>query len=239
MGFRGEKTGSYVLIAVNTITILVGILVCVAGVMGILNQGKINEYSGGYDLELVCYGVLITGVIIIIVGAFGWFAGFNGSILVGKVYVILIIIIAVLQLVFFVVEFLKKDEITSEIEGYMNKTMNGTAYDDMTPAEQDIINVIQTQLECCGLENGDDTWGSTLPASCCESSDNSTSTADCTTDNAFSDGCRDAATGFASNAIQFSVFILIAGFVLEFICVFAALFSVREGQRRKYAQISG
>ena len=47
-------------------------------------------------------------------------------------------------------EFLKKDEITSEIEGYMNKTMNGTAYDDLTTAEQDIINVIQSNLECCG-----------------------------------------------------------------------------------------
>ena len=47
-------------------------------------------------------------------------------------------------------EFLKKDEITSEIEGYMNRTMSGTAYDDMTSAEQDIIDFIQSNLECCG-----------------------------------------------------------------------------------------
>ena len=46
--------------------------------------------------------------------------------------------------------FLKKEDIIEEVEGYMNKTFNGTAYNDMTNSTKQIVDLIQDNLECCG-----------------------------------------------------------------------------------------
>merc|ERR1712224_1109409 len=111
-----------------------------------------------------------TGVVILIVGAVGWYAGFTSNIKVCKVYCLLIIIIVALQAVFTVLEFLKKDDVLEEVESYMNATFNGTSYDDMSNSTQKVVDLIQETLECCGLDNATD-WTGDLPASCCDTSD--------------------------------------------------------------------
>ena len=59
--------------------------------------------SHRYNIELVCYGVIITGVIILLVGAVGWYAGLTSSIRVCRIYCVLILIIILLQAAFAVV----------------------------------------------------------------------------------------------------------------------------------------
>ena len=66
-----------------------------------VNLKRTNHPS--YNLELICYGVLVTGVIILIVGAIGWYAGFTSNIKVCRVYCVLIVIIVILQAVFAIV----------------------------------------------------------------------------------------------------------------------------------------
>jgi len=47
-------------------------------------------------------------------------------------------------------EYLQKGDVGEEVESYMNQTFNGTAYNDMTNATQQIVDLIQEKLECCG-----------------------------------------------------------------------------------------
>merc|ERR1712098_131543 len=114
--------------------------------------------------------------------------------------------IVILQAVFAVLEYLKKDDVLEEVEGYMNKTFsaNGTEYSKMTNATQQIVNLIQNSLECCGLNNATD-WKGGPPASCCASnSSNSTETPKCTVEKAYKVGCNAAGQSFAeSRYVQF------------------------------------
>ncbi|XP_063676987.1 23 kDa integral membrane protein-like [Bolinopsis microptera] len=237
MGMCDNKT-NLLLMVVNGVTVLVGILVTICGVLGILNQATIQEYSGGYNIELVMYGVVITGVIILLVGAVGWYAGLTSSIKVCRIYCALILIIILLQAAFAVVEYLQKGDVVEEVESYMNQTFNGTAYNDMTNATQQIVDLIQEKLECCGLENSTD-WKGDLPASCCSSDPNSNSTevlVKCTTETAYAAGCRDEALAFADKAVMFTFYILCIGFFLEIMCIFAACWVAREAKR--YSKLS-
>jgi len=242
MGLCDTKA-NIVLMVINSITVLVGVLVIVCGVMGICKQGKLDDYTGGVDIEFICYGVLVTGVVILIVGLIGWYAGFSGNLTIAKTYVVLIIIITLLQLAFCVVEYLKRGSISMEVEGYMNETFNGTVYTDLPPMQQDVVDLIQTNLECCGLESFND-WTGPLPASCCSNSTmnaNGTMNGNGTTPSAFSlepfvcngasayeAGCRAEGQAFASSALMLSVIILAVGFLLEFICIFAGFWVTRQ-----------
>ncbi|KAL5264288.1 hypothetical protein ACHWQZ_G005403 [Mnemiopsis leidyi] len=241
MGVCDNKTNA-ILMLVNALTVLVGILVTLCGVLGILKQDTLSDYSGGYNIEMICYGILITGIIILIVGAIGWYAGFTSNIKVCRVYCVLIIIIVALQAAFAVMEFLKKGDVLEEVESYMNATFNETAYDDMSNSTQKVVDLIQETLECCGLNNATD-WTGQLPASCCETPDsnstdsNSTEPVDfkCTVDIAYDDGCKGEAMEFADKAILFTFYILVIGFFIEFMCIFAACWVVREA--RRYSKI--
>jgi len=222
MGFCDKKVNALLLV-VNTVTIVVGLLVTVCGILGIMKQSDVNEYSGGYNIELICYGVLITGIIIIVVGLFGWYAGYSGNQTIAKTYVFLIIIITLLQLTFCVIEYLKRGSIDGEVESFMNATFNGTAYNDMDDARKQSVDFIQTSLECCGLENGGE-WGAALPASCCAGAN---ATIACTADASWSAGCRAEAQAFVEAGIMTSVVILAIGFFLEFLCIFAGCYIVK------------
>ena len=92
------------------------------------------------------------------------------------------------------------------------------------------------------LNNATD-WTGDIPASCCDFSDsnstasNSTETVKCTLDLAYTDGCKGEALDFADKAILFTFYILVIGFFIEFMCIFAACWVVREVTR--YSRISG
>lgn len=232
MGMCDNKANILLLI-INTITVFVGILVIVTGVMGLMNQDSLNNYTGGANTELVCYGVLVTGVIILVVGLIGWYAGFSSNLAIAKAYVFLIILITVLQLAFCIVEFLQRSSISSEVDSYMNETFNGTAYNDLSPIQKDVVDVIQTSLECCGLESSAD-WEGALPDSCCSNSTtNSTIPFVCNADLAYEPGCRAEAHAFASSAIMFAVIILAIGFFLEFVCIFAGIWVTKNVSQYK------
>ena len=47
-----------------------------------------------------CFAVLATGVVIILVGMLGWYAGFSGNVKICYVYVCLLLMIVILQAVF-------------------------------------------------------------------------------------------------------------------------------------------
>ena len=85
------------------------------------------------------------------------------------------------------------------------------------------------------LDNSTD-WKGSLPASCCPSSSNSTDPVKCTTENAYKAGCRVEATSFAEKAVMFTFYILVVGFVVEFVCIFAAVWVAREAT--KYERLS-
>lgn len=219
MGLCDNKT-NVLLVVVNSITVVVGVLITICGILGIMKQSDVNEYSGGYNIELVCYGVLITGIIIIVVGLLGWYAGYSGNATIAKTYVLLIILITLLQLAFCIIEYLKRDSINEEVEVFMNATFNGTAYADMDAARQQSVDFIQSSLECCGLESAVE-WGAALPASCCADAN---ATVACTAGDAWSAGCRDEAQAFVESGIMTSVVILAIGFLLEFLCIFAGCY---------------
>ena len=46
MGYCDNKANTLLLV-VNTITIVVGLLITVAGILGIMKQSDLSEYSGG------------------------------------------------------------------------------------------------------------------------------------------------------------------------------------------------
>lgn len=240
MGCCDNKTNCLLMI-VNGLTVLVGILITVCGVLAILNQPELEKYSGGYNIEMICYGILITGVIILVVGAIGWYAGFTSNIRVCKVYCILIIIIVILQAVFAALEYLKKEDVMEEVGGYLNTTFssNGTEYSKMNNATQQIVNLVQEKLECCGFNNATD-WVGGPPASCCATASNTTSNSTepvkCTVETAYKTGCNVAAQKLAGSAVMFSFYILLVGFGIEFLCIFAALWVVREANR--YTKLS-
>ena len=54
MGMCDNKT-NLLLMLVNGVTVLVGILVTICGVLGILNQASIQEYSGGFVGILIIF----------------------------------------------------------------------------------------------------------------------------------------------------------------------------------------
>lgn len=227
MGMCDSKANMLLLI-INTITIIVGVLVLITGVMGLLNQGALNDYTGGQNTELICYGILVTGVIILVVGLIGWYAGFTSNLAIAKAYVFLIILITVLQLIFCIVEFLQRTSISSEVDSYMNETFNGTVYADLPPMQRDVVDLIQGNLECCGLESPAD-WEGALPESCCSNSTtNSTIPFECNVDSAFDAGCRAEAQAFAESVIMMAVIILAIGFFLEFVCIFAGIWVTKH-----------
>ena len=84
-----------------------------------------------------------------------------------------------------------------------------------------------------------------VPASCCdfdEDDGNSTatlanSTVTCTLDTAYPVGCLGKAVNVGEKVVMFSFYILLIGFVIEFICIFAACYVAREAKR--YTKIGG
>jgi len=235
MGFC-DSTANRLLMFINAVTVLVGLVILIFGILGMLQQGEVQEYTGGQDLSLVCIGVLVVGVIILVVGIIGWVAGFKGNATLAKGYVLLILLIVILQLAFCLIGYFKRGSLKNAADNYLNATFNATAYNSLAPADQEIVDLIQTKLECCGLSGS---WAGDLPASCCPSFNatanatanatvSTTAAAACSADTAFQTGCVEAAEGFVVGHIMIIVIVLAVGFVLELLCMAAGCYIAKE-----------
>ncbi|XP_063919024.1 23 kDa integral membrane protein-like [Zophobas morio] len=131
------------------------------------------------DLHLSSHWVfsMVNGCIFLCLCLFGFLALFMQRIWILKTFIFLVSVMSTIHFVLAIVSY------SSACSMDEDNTKNAIVhiFESQEQAHKNHVDLIQTQVKCCGLE-GIESWGNNIPSSCCDQDV-------CTPSNSYKDGC--------------------------------------------------
>ncbi|KAL5007857.1 hypothetical protein ScPMuIL_016663 [Solemya velum] len=168
----------YVFFTFNVLVWLLGCGVLSVGIWMRINRGEYMDLLPSVGFLSATTLCIVSGAVILVVG----FCGFCGALMENKclliMYFIIVLIIFGLEVAATVLGLTNKDEIKGQISEELSYSMQQKYYQPITEDSKDsevvVIDLIQKELECCGVNNHTDwhnveAWSGkpSLPDSCC------------------------------------------------------------------------
>lgn len=217
------------LVVFNVIAVIIG--------LALLGIGAYSKYEYGDVLAItestftsIPAMLMVLGVLVFILGFFGCFGSFRENRALLIVYTILLVLVLMGEVVAIIISLIYKGKISESVETGLDEKMGGyikfVTEEGGTEDDKDIIDKIQTTLECCGI-HGPDTYTNdsdwkaaagahNIPLSCCSSQEGSEEEY-CnrkTNSHVYSDGCLDLTTNTLTDNAG-----LVIGITLGFIII--------------------
>ncbi|XP_023029845.2 tetraspanin-9 isoform X1 [Leptinotarsa decemlineata] len=137
----------YILFLFNLLILLAAIALIAIGVI-------YHNKNGGLDIMSVSSFTIAVGVIIALVSFFGCCGAVKESRCLLTTYAFVMITIFIIQVVLVVLAFLAiqngDKQLDKEVEKYLNKLYQNLFVPERK-AQLDIVNTLQTEFECCGI----------------------------------------------------------------------------------------
>ena len=212
----GMKCIRVLLFVFNVLFTLIGIGLIAAGAYVQVNLKSYSDIIGG-QFSAAAVFFIILGVLIFMIAAFGCCGAYKENYCCIMTFAVILVIIFICELAVGIAGFIYKDSVDKNIKELMNKTIkSGKANADWDKVQQ--------EFKCCGIENATD-W-KTIPSSCCAS----TTTGNCTVNNAYKMGCYTELKDFVKDKIGVIGFV---GLGFAFIQIIGILFSCCLGRAVK------
>ncbi|XP_026461425.1 23 kDa integral membrane protein-like isoform X2 [Ctenocephalides felis] len=174
----------YVLFVFNLIFALCGLAVLAVGVVFKLKFSEIQQMLQDLNVQAAPILFITVGSIVFIIAFFGCCGAIRESHCMTVTYAVFLIVLLIVQVVIAVCVFVYVDDINKILQ----KTLQTTFDHRDQPANMEIIDGLQRQFECCGV-NGKTDYQlnviANLPQSCCPAGD-----AACTFANSYNHGCK-------------------------------------------------
>merc|ERR1712038_39482 len=227
----GMKCIKYVLFLFNLIFFIAGLALIIAGAVVLTKLGDYIEFMGGSASGLAIL-VIVVGCIIFIIGFFGCCGAYKENYCMVMTFAFLLLIIFVLEIAAGIAAYVARDKVSDIIQEEMNDSIS--KYNE--PEFKQAWDVMQSDLECCGITASSD-WNGNIPGSCCINDDGADPPT-CTSDaaNLYTDGCFDSLTAWAEDNI---LIIGGVGIGLAFIQIVGIILSccLAQSIRQEYQQV--
>ncbi|KAA0185205.1 hypothetical protein FBUS_02611 [Fasciolopsis buskii] len=150
------------LVVLNVLILLCGIFLAAFGGYGLF---LIPKYSQGDDYHLrgLLVGFTVIGCLMFAISLFGIICAFTRNACLIMMYIIILSILVIGQTVCGFVATSRRSHIFNQIPLSLEKYVNGY-YN--TPEYENIVNSIQQDYRCCGLNGPSDYTSGKIPASC-------------------------------------------------------------------------
>uniref|UniRef100_A0A6M2DTJ2 Tetraspanin n=1 Tax=Xenopsylla cheopis TaxID=163159 RepID=A0A6M2DTJ2_XENCH len=178
----------YVLFVFNLIFALCGLAVLAVGVVFKLKFTEIQDMLEEMNVQAAPILFITVGSIVFIIAFFGCCGAIRESHCMTVTYAVFLIVLLIIQVVIAVCVFVYVDDLNKVLE----KTLQNTFDHRDKEANMEIIDGLQQQFECCGV-NGKTDYNynsiANLPKSCCKPD-----APNCNMINSFNRGCKSVLT---------------------------------------------
>uniref|UniRef100_A0A2M4A0K4 Tetraspanin n=1 Tax=Anopheles triannulatus TaxID=58253 RepID=A0A2M4A0K4_9DIPT len=160
----GHSTIKYLLFIFNLLCSLCGIALVVIGAVSLVKLDEIREISDEYNIIAPSVLLIVFGSVVFIIAFFGCCGAIRESYCMTSTYSFFLILLVIAQIVIAVLVFVFIGDVKIAIQKGFERIFN----DRDNKLNSDLIDTIQSNLECCGKSSFLD-WGLNFPQSCCSS----------------------------------------------------------------------
>ncbi|KAK9504558.1 hypothetical protein O3M35_010868 [Rhynocoris fuscipes] len=176
--------------------------------------------------------MIVIGGLVFLIAFFGCCGAIREDTCMLTTYGVILSAILLIQVAIGVMAFVYKGKFESGFKKVIAEKFDGY---DQKQDNKELVDSIQKNVMCCGL-NGPDYWShSKLPASCCGKSEKEAS---CTRDQAYQDGCEPKIIDIIQSSFKLLGAIALGIAAVELLCVvfaFCLASSIRREELRAYA----
>ncbi|XP_049540849.1 CD63 antigen-like isoform X1 [Anopheles darlingi] len=160
----GHSTIKYLLFIFNLLCSLCGIALVVIGAVSLVKLDEIREISDEYNIIAPSVLLIVFGSVVFIIAFFGCCGAIRESYCMTSTYSFFLILLVIAQIVIAVLVFVFIGDVKIAIQKGFERIFN----ERDNKLNADLIDTIQSSLECCGKSSFLD-WGINFPQSCCSS----------------------------------------------------------------------
>ncbi|XP_075970050.1 leukocyte surface antigen CD53-like [Anticarsia gemmatalis] len=179
------KSVRYSLAAVNGLFLLTGLLLLLVGIAVLVKYTAYDELITNRFTNLAGF-VIATGIIILLGTVLGFYGAISQQFYFIIGYVILMLVVLVFEVAIVIVAFALSNSAESDIGRSMAQSR--LQYGSRVEITQ-IWDDLQMGFQCCGVTGRFDWSSSQIPVSCCFIDYGTVSPFECTTANAYTEGC--------------------------------------------------
>uniref|UniRef100_A0A224XJR8 Tetraspanin n=1 Tax=Panstrongylus lignarius TaxID=156445 RepID=A0A224XJR8_9HEMI len=209
MGFC-ECTAKFALFAFNLICALLGLVIIAFSVVTNIHGKPFKDMLSG-QITLVTIILIVVGVLVFCIAFLGCCGAIRESHCMLTTYAVILSTLLVVQFAIGITAFVYRNK----IEDSLNSVINQTFENDKAV---DIVDEIQMDLQCCGLDGPIWYKSVNLPSSCCGRTKGKT----CFIIEAYIGGCHDKIIDLVQSSLKLLGAIAIGISVIELICVIFA-----------------
>lgn len=158
----GHSTIKYLLFIFNLLCSLCGIALIVVGAISLVRLDEIREITDEYNIVVPSILMIVFGSVVFIIAFFGCCGAIRESYCMTSTYSFFLILLVIAQIVIAVLVFVFIGDVTVA----MKKAFERVFQNRENPINRDLIDAIQSSLECCGKTSVLD-YGGFFPQSCC------------------------------------------------------------------------
>ncbi|XP_055605691.1 23 kDa integral membrane protein-like isoform X2 [Uranotaenia lowii] len=158
----GHSTIKYVLFIFNLLCSLCGIALVVIGGVSLAKVAEWQDISDEHNIVAPSILFIVFGSIVFIIAFFGCCGAIRESYCMTSTYGFFLLVLIVGQIVVAALVFIYVGDVSDAFKKGFAKVFD----ERDRPANAELINTIQSNLECCGVSSALD-WGVSMPQSCC------------------------------------------------------------------------
>lgn len=158
----GLSTIKYVLFVFNLLCSLCGIALVVIGGISLARISEFQELSDEHNIMAPSILLIIFGSIVFVIAFFGCCGAIRESYCMTSTYGFFLLILIIGQIVIAALVFVYVGDAAKAFSKGFERVFN----ERDRPTNAELIDTIQSNLECCGKGSAFD-WGLNIPQSCC------------------------------------------------------------------------
>lgn len=228
MGFC-ECTVKFALFVFNLACALLGLVILTFSILAVV-QGK--SFKSLLDGQITTTGIvlIVIGALVFLIAFFGCCGAIREDTCMLTTYGVILSAILLVQVAIGIMAFVYR----GKFEDGFNKGIDQTFEDYKNPDAKAIIDELQRNVKCCGL-NGPNFWTTPpFPASCCDPD----FAEKCDRTHAYNDGCEPKIRDLIKHSFKLLGIIALGIAAVELICVifaFCLSSSIKREELRAYA----
>lgn len=159
----GLSTIKYLLFVFNLLCSLCGIALVVIGGVSLAKISELQQISEDHNIVAPSIFFIILGSVVFVIAFFGCCGAIRESYCLTQTYGFFLLILIVAQIVTAALVFIYVGDVKAAFETGFTKIFA----DRDRPANAELIDTIQSNLQCCGKSSALD-WVGPFPQSCCQ-----------------------------------------------------------------------
>lgn len=220
----------YILFIFNLLCAICGIALLTIGIIVLLRASEFEKLFGDYNAIVAPILLIILGSVVFVIAFFGCCGAIRESHCLTMTYASFMLILIIGQIVIAAITF----AFAGDIATAMTKAFDRIFHEQNLNVNRELVDTIQTNLECCGLTGPHDwnTISQPVPPSCCAQG-----TADCNQNNAFRLGCTAALEDWVDMSKNVIAWVALGVAAVELVALIFAccLGNHIRNERRRYA----